>query len=162
MLYYVGSRYYNPEIGRWINADTTDVLTATPVGLTDKNLFAYCDNNPVIKVDNGGQFWDTIFDVISLGDSIVEVCINSTDPWAWAGLAGDVIDLVPFVTGVGEVTRGVKTTVRIVDKATDVVDTAKTIYKTAEIISVKADLIEQSLPQQEMQQDMEPWKEVFW
>lgn len=46
-----------------------------------------------------------------------------------------LIDLVPFVTGVGEVTRGVKTTVRIVDKATDVVDTAKTIYKTADAAS---------------------------
>lgn len=26
-LYYVASRYYDPEIGRWINADTTDVLS---------------------------------------------------------------------------------------------------------------------------------------
>lgn len=131
-FYYVSSRYYDPEVGRFISPDTTDVLTATPIGLTDKNLYAYCDNNPVIRVDHGGQFWETIFDVISLGASIVEVCVNPTDPWAWAGLAGDAIDLIPFVTGVGEVTRGIKTTVKVVDKADDVVGAAKVMYKTAD------------------------------
>ena len=85
--------------------------------------------------DHGGAFWDTIFDVISLGASIVEVCVNPTDPWAWAGLAGDAVDLIPFVTGVGEATRTVKTTVKVVDKASDVVDTAKTIYKAADTTS---------------------------
>ena len=59
-LYYVSSRYYDPEIGRFINADTTDVLTATPMALTDKNLFAYCDNNPVMRADNGGEFWHIV------------------------------------------------------------------------------------------------------
>ena len=122
-LYYVTSRYYDPEIDRFISPDTTDVLTATPMGLTDKNLYAYCDNNPVVRVDHGGQFWETVFDVISLGASIVEVCINPTDPWAWAGLAGDAIDLIPFVTGVGEVTQAVKT----IDKVTDTVQIAKAV-----------------------------------
>ena len=42
---------------RFLNADTTDILTATPMELTDKNLFSYCDNNPVMRVDNGGEFW---------------------------------------------------------------------------------------------------------
>lgn len=27
------------------------------MGLTDKNLFAYCDNNPVMRADHGGDFW---------------------------------------------------------------------------------------------------------
>ncbi len=55
-LYYVSSRYYDPKVGRFISPDTTDVLTATPGALTDKNLYAYCDNNPVMRVDNGGDF----------------------------------------------------------------------------------------------------------
>ena len=38
-LYYVSSRYYDPEIGRWINADGQ--LT-TGSDLTGLNLFAYC------------------------------------------------------------------------------------------------------------------------
>ena len=119
--------YYDSEIGRFISPDTTDILTATPMALTDKNLYTYCDNNPVVRVDHGGQFWETVFDVISLGASIVEVCINPADPWAWAGLAGDAIDLIPFVTGVGEVTRAVKT----IDKVADVVDTTHDIAKVA-------------------------------
>ncbi len=43
-FYYLQTRYYDPEVGRFISPDTTDVLTATPGALTDKNLYAYCDN----------------------------------------------------------------------------------------------------------------------
>ena len=30
------------------------------MGLTDKNLFAYCDNNPVMREDKNGQFWNWV------------------------------------------------------------------------------------------------------
>lgn len=57
-LYYLNSRYYNPTWGRFINADTTDVLGASlDKANWDKNLFAYCDNNPIIRIDHGGQIW---------------------------------------------------------------------------------------------------------
>jgi RHS repeat-associated protein len=56
-FYSLQSRYYDPEIGRFINADDTDTLLCSPNELTDKNLFAYCDNNPVMRVDHGGDFW---------------------------------------------------------------------------------------------------------
>ena len=60
-LYYLQSRYYNPEWGRFINADTTAVLTVSPDNATwDKNLFAYCDNNPVSRKDDGGQLWNFV------------------------------------------------------------------------------------------------------
>ena len=65
-FYYCGSRYYDPVIGRFINPDSTNTLMNTPMAYTDKNLYAYCDNNPVMRVDNGGEFWDTVFDVICL------------------------------------------------------------------------------------------------
>ncbi len=29
------------------------------MGLTDKNLYAYCDNNPICRVDSGGECWLT-------------------------------------------------------------------------------------------------------
>ena len=45
---------------RLMSADTSDVLTATPMALTDKNLYAYCDNNPIMRRDDGGEFWDVI------------------------------------------------------------------------------------------------------
>lgn len=56
-MYYLQSRYYDPAICRFINADCPDVITATPDALTDKNLYAYCDNNPVMRVDEDGEFW---------------------------------------------------------------------------------------------------------
>ncbi len=76
------SRYYNPEVGRFISSD---VLLSTGQGVIGHNAYAYCGNNPVVRADHGGRFWETIFDIISLGASIVEVCLNPSDPWAWAG-----------------------------------------------------------------------------
>jgi len=53
--YYLQSRYYNPEWGRFINADGLAVL-----GVCDElrgyNLFAYCANNPIMAVDYTGYF----------------------------------------------------------------------------------------------------------
>ena len=56
-LYYLQSRYYDSNTGRFVNADNSDVIAATPMGLADKNLFAYCDNNPVTRADDGGEWW---------------------------------------------------------------------------------------------------------
>lgn len=55
-LYYLGSRYYDPEVGRFISADTTEILDVSN-DLYDKNLYAYCDNNPVMRKDSGGAVW---------------------------------------------------------------------------------------------------------
>ena len=54
-LYYLQSRYYDAETGRFINADgfiSTDVS-----GVLSTNMFAYCENNPVIRVDVLGCCW---------------------------------------------------------------------------------------------------------
>ena len=125
-FYYCGSRYYDPVIGRFINPDSTNTLMNTPMAYTDKNLYAYCDNNPVMRVDNGGEFWDTVFDVISLCASVVDVVKNPDDPWAWVGLAADVVSLaVPFATGGGLI-------VDAVTKADDVVDLVKSVDKVSD------------------------------
>ncbi len=44
-LYYLQSRYYNPELGRFISADNPAYLGANG-GISAYNLFAYCGNNP--------------------------------------------------------------------------------------------------------------------
>ena len=52
-LYYLQSRYYNPEVGRFLNADgylTTDVNEPLTY-----NMFAYCMNNPVNYSDPSGM-----------------------------------------------------------------------------------------------------------
>lgn len=59
-MYYVNSRYYDPAVKRMINADDDSLSTVTPQGLTDKNYFAYCDNNPVTRADGEGDCWHII------------------------------------------------------------------------------------------------------
>ena len=54
-LYYLQSRYYNPHWGRFINADDTSILLATKGTLLGSNLFAYCENNPINRVDFSGR-----------------------------------------------------------------------------------------------------------
>ena len=53
-LYYLLSRYYDPQMGRFINADA---LVSTAQGLAGYNMFAYCGNNPVIRKDATGRSW---------------------------------------------------------------------------------------------------------
>ena len=56
-LYYLNSRYYDPETGRFISPD--DVLFLHPERVNGLNLFAYCMNNPIMKLDkNGNEWWD--------------------------------------------------------------------------------------------------------
>ena len=55
-LYYLGSRYYSPQLCRFISADDIDILEVQD-DLYDKNLYAYCDNNPVMRKDVGGDIW---------------------------------------------------------------------------------------------------------
>ncbi|EYE87298.1 hypothetical protein Q428_14025, partial [Fervidicella metallireducens AeB] len=124
-MYYLQSRYYSPEFCRMLNADDTDVLDNTLEDLTDKNLFAYCDNNPVNRSDEGGYFWETILDIGSIGWSAYDLI--SKPSWANAGyLAWDIgATVIPFVPG-SYTAKGVKA----VSKVDDVVDTAKVVKNT--------------------------------
>lgn len=57
-LYYLQSRYYNPAMGRFINADK---LLPGPGGdIVGYNLFAYCLNNPVNMADPTGNLPDWV------------------------------------------------------------------------------------------------------
>ena len=95
-------------------------------------MFAYCGNNPVVRRDETGAAFETVFDVVSLGFSIVEVAVNPTDAWAWIGLAGDLLDVaIPFVGGIGETVRAVNSVRRVADKSGDLYDAAKAVENTA-------------------------------
>ena len=133
-LYYLQSRYYDSTVGRFINADSTYLLTVANDNVSDKNLFAYCDNNPVSRVDDGGGVWETVFDIVSLGFSVYDVVKNPYDPWAWAGLAGDTIDLIPFATGVGETIKAAKIAKKTIEVADDVHDATKKLNATSEVV----------------------------
>ena len=50
-FYYLQSRYYDPELGRFLNADA---FAATGQGVLGNNMFAYCLNNPANRTDTSG------------------------------------------------------------------------------------------------------------
>ena len=52
-FYYLQSRYYDPAICRFINADGQLSIT----DFIDSNLFAYCGNDPVNRTDPTGEAW---------------------------------------------------------------------------------------------------------
>jgi len=51
-LYYYNARYYDPELGRFIQADTVVPNEADPQTL---NRYTYCDNNPLNNIDPSGN-----------------------------------------------------------------------------------------------------------
>ena len=51
-FYYLQSRYYDPELSRFINADA---LVSTGQGSLGNNMFAYCGNNPISRADFAGH-----------------------------------------------------------------------------------------------------------
>ena len=58
-LYYLQSRYYNPEWGRFLNLDDTSILVASVGDPLAANMYAYCANNPVNMVDYTGRYSNT-------------------------------------------------------------------------------------------------------
>ena len=54
-FYYLQSRYYDPKICRFINADD---FASTGQGILGNNMFAYCLNNPVNRIDPVGTCSD--------------------------------------------------------------------------------------------------------
>ena len=52
-LYYLQTRYYDPAVGRFINADG---FTSTGQGLLGNNMYAYCLNNPISYTDSSGLY----------------------------------------------------------------------------------------------------------
>lgn len=67
-LYYLKSRYYDPEICRFISMD--DISYLDPQSLNGLNLYAYCLNNPIMYRDENG---------------------NNVEWWEWLGAIGRII-----------------------------------------------------------------------
>ena len=130
-LYYLRSRYYNAQWGRFVNADNVLNICATSNCNRVPNAFAYCSNGVIQRTDTDGKLWDLIFDIVSFVGSVVDVIENPTDPWAWASLTGDAIDLfTPLLSGCGEATRALRAATTVIDAA----DTAKDVAKSADAV----------------------------
>ena len=59
-LYFLKTRYYDPEIGRFITID--DITYLLPDTINGLNLYAYCGNNPVMRRDTNGTSFKSFFE----------------------------------------------------------------------------------------------------
>ena len=76
-LYYCNSRYYNPEWGRWLNADNPNIaLSLGLYTINGLNLYNYCFNNPIMYYDNGGSWPQYNFIKIVLYLKMFSNCIK--------------------------------------------------------------------------------------
>ena len=95
-LYYLNSRYYNPVIGRFINADS---YVSTGQSFIGNNMFNYCGNNPVNRLEITGNFWElalictaigALYGIVGQGAYNAVAGNNITDGWLAAGFGGAV------------------------------------------------------------------------
>ena len=96
-FYYLQSRYYDPENHRFINADTyasTDSSDAIAC-----NMFAYCQNNPVMLGDENGEIAGWL--VRAIVGAAVGAITGAISALVTGGSAKDVLSsaAVGFVTG---------------------------------------------------------------
>ncbi len=103
-LYYLKTRYYDPEVGRFLNMDAVD--NADPLTLGGLNLYSYCNNNPVMYVDPTGEFIISSFLIgIAIGAAIgaavggvsyviseaISYAVTGEWSWSWGMFAGSVL-----------------------------------------------------------------------
>ena len=77
-LYYLQSRYYNPDIGRFLN---TDGYLTTGQGVLSYNMFAYCQNNPVMYSDPSGNLPEWAKKALNfIVDKVISIMTKSKNP----------------------------------------------------------------------------------
>ena len=86
-LYYLNSRFYDPNVGRFLNADGFVNATGDLLGF---NMFAYFGNNPVMRYNPLGDFgWDNLFEgalLIAIG--VMTVAAVALTGALWRGECG--------------------------------------------------------------------------
>ena len=118
-LYYLQSRYYDPEVGRFINADafaSTDIS-----GVLSANMFAYCENNPVMRDDPTGEVWTVA--VKMLVGAAVSMASYAFDQ----SMAGEKIDIKELAMSAAE---GAVTAV-VPTKYATAISAVSTFFKSA-------------------------------
>ena len=72
-FYYLNSRYYDPAVGRYINADSMLAGPKSDESILGSNMFAYCLNNPVNMIDESGNWPKWLTAVVAVTVAVVAV-----------------------------------------------------------------------------------------
>ena len=117
-LYFLKSRYYDPETCRFISPDIISILDETSSSINGLNLYMYCGDNPVMYVDPSGYFWDYVFDAIFIFIGVYDFIKNpswSKALWLFLDIGLAILPMIPAISGA-----------RHVSKVDDVIDLTKT------------------------------------
>ena len=93
-LYFLQTRYYDPEIGRFITID--DISYLAPDTINGLNLYAYCNNNPVMNVDPEGNSSVSMSTIIDILSALFEIGIGGT-----LALVGHIVKTAPRPNNIG-------------------------------------------------------------
>ena len=104
-FYYLNSRYYDPAVGRFLNADSYINANGDLLGF---NMFAYCSNNPVMGYDPTGEFdiWGFGKGASRIVTGITAVVVGAAVCIAGAPVAMLVVASLTITTGVLTVVNG--------------------------------------------------------
>ncbi len=100
--YYLQSRYYDPTVRRFINADTPDLLTNDCDNLMQYNLFMYCNGDPVNGIDPSGH--DASEALWYLAISLLIIAVVATIIPTGGGSAGALVFVGGGTVGGGAIT----------------------------------------------------------
>ncbi len=113
-LYYLNSRYYNPEWGRFINVDE---ITGEIGNVLSHNLYQYAFNNPISFRDDEGS-WPNIFKAIgkiAVGVAVIAVgAAVAASVGTVASVGTAIVAGVKAAASVAVVSAGIKTTKSII------------------------------------------------
>ena len=93
-LYYLNSRYYDPETGRFISPDVLSILDETKGQINGLNLYMYCNDNPIMYVDPSGYILESIVNWFK--NNWIKLAIGTT-----ILILGAVVTALTAGTGVG-------------------------------------------------------------
>ena len=141
-FYYLNSRYYDPELGRFLNADGYINGNGDLIGY---NMFAYCGNNPVMFVDPSGETYNDAYysdrsdNLLRRFFGVAAFAIASTAVVLYtAQVAYTRVDTLPGSIGISSVPKSKCREVAVADTSekekvgTD--QTTKYRYRTASVI----------------------------
>ena len=88
-FYYLQSRYYDPAIGRFVNADLPEYTALSATDIAESNLFTYCKNDPINRVDFDGNWSLPNWAKIAIGAAAIAIGVIATA--ATGGAAAPVL-----------------------------------------------------------------------
>ena len=90
-MYYLNSRYYDPETGRFVNADDFEMIDGSNHHILENNLFAYCFNNPANMIDDTGYWPKWAANLVKVGIGALAIGIGVAATVATGGAAAPVL-----------------------------------------------------------------------